>query len=89
MFQDVFQRAKEDIQQENDRKIQQETTRLGNFVEARISSFATELSAGLASTREDLNKKLDDIVEANLNMKRSVQEVGDRVTQIERTLKHC
>ena len=69
-------------------RFQQEATKLEAMVDGKLGVFAAELSAELTLTREDLNKKLDDIVEDNQNMKRSVQEVGDRVTQIERTLKH-
>ena len=43
MFQEMFKQTKEDIQQENDARLQQETARLENFVETRISSLATAI----------------------------------------------
>ena len=86
-FEGMFKQAFGNIQQANEARFQQEATKLETMMEGKLEGLATEVSARLTAHQEDINEQFVRIVnknqEMNEDLRKGLQEVGERVTTIE------
>ena len=85
---EAIARAMVKIQQENETRLQQESTKLEAMVEGKLDALSAEVSGRLTAQGEDINERFLRIVDKNQEMnehlRKDLQEVNEKVKTIEK-----